>query len=213
MPQAVTTTIVGLLLALASMSNAGGESASAAGPLAQARRLIEAKDYRSAMTILEDLLLEADATEKPAITALLKQTYQVLARQAQAAGRDRDAAHYLDNIAILTGTRPARIRSSRHDLYLRQPAHSRRALAILQRRAPRPCENLAVPGHRFPGRRPARRQRSCSSRPLSLSLQECPHPNQCERGHPRPSHPSRARRVWSGAGPWLFGTHPGTPDA
>jgi len=106
MPQAVTTTIVGTLLALASLAYARDEGASA-GSLAQARRLIEAKDYRSAMTVLEDLLIEAEATERPAIAGLLKQAYEVLARQAQAAGRDRDAAYYRDNIAILEGTRPA----------------------------------------------------------------------------------------------------------
>jgi hypothetical protein len=104
MPQAVTMMIVGSLLALGSMAYAGGKAPTAAGSLAQARRLIEANDYASAMTFLEDLLIEAEANERPAIAGLLKQAYEVLARQAETAGRDRDAAHYRDNIAILEGT-------------------------------------------------------------------------------------------------------------
>jgi hypothetical protein len=106
MPQAVTTTFLVALLAFSPTTRAGGEAPAATGSLAQARRLIEAKDFTSATTMLEDLLIEADASEKPAITGLLKQTYEALARQAQDAGRDRDAAHYRDNIAILEGTGP-----------------------------------------------------------------------------------------------------------
>jgi hypothetical protein len=101
MPQAVTTTIVGAFLAFAFVPYAPGESATVVGSLAQARRLVEAKDYSSAMTVLEDLLIDAEGSEKPAITGLLKECYSELARQAEAAGKDRDAAHYRDNIAIL----------------------------------------------------------------------------------------------------------------
>ena len=59
------------------------------------------------MTVLEDLLVEAEAKEKPAILDLLRQSYTELARQAQLSGREREAAHYRDNLAILDQGRPA----------------------------------------------------------------------------------------------------------
>jgi len=101
MRQAVTTMIVGISLALAPLARAGGAGTDATGSIAQARRLIEAKDHAAAMIVLEDLLLEAEAKEKPAIVDLLRQTYAELARQAHLSGRERDAAHYRDNLAIL----------------------------------------------------------------------------------------------------------------
>ncbi len=107
MRQAVTTVIMGISLVLAPLTRAGGAGTDATGSIAQARRLIEAKDFAAAMTVLEDLLIEAEAKEKPAIVDLLRQSYAELARQAQLSGRGRDAAHYRDNLAILDQGRPA----------------------------------------------------------------------------------------------------------
>ncbi|MFI5460635.1 MAG: peptidase MA family metallohydrolase [Isosphaerales bacterium] len=109
MRQAVTTMIVGILLALAPLTRAGDGGTDATGSIAQARRLIEAKDHASATMVLEDLLLEARAKDKAAILDLLRQSYTVLARQAQGAGRERDAAHYRDNLAILDQGHPGTI--------------------------------------------------------------------------------------------------------
>ena len=115
MRQAVTTTIVGLLLGLSPLTRAEGGGTDATGSIAQARRLIEAKDHASAMIVLEDLLLEAHAKDKPAIVDLLRQSYKVLARQAEEAGRDGDAAHYRDNLAILEKVRPGTISADSAD--------------------------------------------------------------------------------------------------
>ena len=71
-----------------------------------ARRLLDAKDYASAATLLEDLLLESGAKERTEILGMLKQSYEVLAREAEAAGREREAADYRDNLAILGASQP-----------------------------------------------------------------------------------------------------------
>jgi hypothetical protein len=101
MRQAVTTSIVCISLALTLVAHASDGGANTAGVLAQARRLIEAKDYSSAIVLLEDLLPDADVKDRPAILELLRRSYRVMAQAAKAAGRERDAAHYLDNLAII----------------------------------------------------------------------------------------------------------------
>jgi len=111
MRQAVTTVIVGIVLALAPPTRAGDGRIAPTGSIAQARRLIDAKDYASATTVLEDLLLEAESQDKPAIVDLLRKSYAAMARQAQAEGRERDAAHYRDNLAILDQGHPGTIPS------------------------------------------------------------------------------------------------------
>ena len=201
MPQAVTTTIVGALLALVSTTYARGDTSPASGSVDQARRLVEAKDYAGAMTVLEDLLIDANTLDKPAITGLLKQTYETLARQAQAAGRDRDAAHYRDNIAILGGTLPDAILGG--TVPGSEPARpARRAPAVpadskpprpeTARRATRPPPwQPAHPHHRLAAQSPARRLRSCSGLRLSPSPQKLRRPNEAADDHRRLSQPNR----------------------
>lgn len=108
MRKAVTTVIVCICLGLASAARAGDAASEAAGTIARARRLVDAKDYASATTLLEDLLLEAPARERSAVLGILRQCYEVMAREAESAGRDREAAHYRDNLAILGADQPAR---------------------------------------------------------------------------------------------------------
>jgi hypothetical protein len=102
MRQAVTTIITAITLAFSLAAHASHEQSGAPATIAQAKRLIEAKDYAPAANFLEDLLAEADATDNPAILELLRQSYQAMAREAKAAGRDREAAYFLDNLAIIT---------------------------------------------------------------------------------------------------------------
>ena len=110
MRQAATTVTVCLCFAVAAPARGGdGASDAAAGTIARATRLIDAKDYASATTLLEDLLLESGAEERPAILGILKQSYEVMATQAEAAGREREAAHYRDNLAILSASPPQRV--------------------------------------------------------------------------------------------------------
>jgi Peptidase MA superfamily len=108
MRQAATTVTVCFCLVLASSARGGDRASAASDTIDRARRLIDAKDYASAATLLEDLLLEAGARERSVILAVLKQSYEALARQAEAAGRDREAAYYRDNLAILNTSPPAR---------------------------------------------------------------------------------------------------------
>jgi hypothetical protein len=107
MRQAVTTMIVGLSLALSTVARVSALAADAAGTIDRARRLIEAKDYSPATILLEDLLPEADANERRSILDLLRQSYEAMAREAKAAGNDREAAHLQDNIAIINRARGA----------------------------------------------------------------------------------------------------------
>jgi hypothetical protein len=101
MHHAVTTGIVCFCLVLAQAAPAGEGTSDAAATIAQALRLIDAKDYTAATTLLEDLLLEVKAKDRAKILGILRQSYEVMAREALAAGRDREAAHYRDNLAIL----------------------------------------------------------------------------------------------------------------
>ena len=107
MRQAVTTMIVGLSLALSPVARVFATATDAAGTIARARRLIEAKDYSPATILLEDLLPEADAKERLSILDLLRESYEAMARDAKAAGNDREAANLQDNIAIINRARGA----------------------------------------------------------------------------------------------------------
>ncbi len=96
---AISAGVFFLGLSLAAHVHADGSDSAAA--LAQAKRLIDARELAPAALLLEDRLLDADPRERPAIVALLRRTYEVMAREAKAAGRDRDAAHFQDNLAII----------------------------------------------------------------------------------------------------------------
>jgi hypothetical protein len=101
MRQAKRTMVVCLYLASLPVVEATGAGIDPAGTIAQAERLIKAKDYSPAVALLEDLLAEAEPKVRPAILDLLRKSYDVMARDAKAAGRDREAAHYRDNLAII----------------------------------------------------------------------------------------------------------------
>jgi hypothetical protein len=101
MRQAVTAMILGVSLALVVAGRSRGDGTDVAATIDRARRLIQANDHSSAITVLEEALLEAQVKDRAAILDLLRQSYEVLARQAEASGRSRDAAHYRDNLAIL----------------------------------------------------------------------------------------------------------------
>ena len=105
MRQAAQTMMVGLFLVVSSVAPLSAAATDAAGTIAQAKRLVEAKNYAQAATLLEDLLAEADARQRRSILELLRQSYEAMAREAKAAGNDREAAHLLDNIAIIDQSR------------------------------------------------------------------------------------------------------------
>ena len=108
MRQAATTMTLCFCMVLASSARGTDDAGAAAGTIDRARRLIDAKDNASAAALLEDLLLEAGARERPMILPLLRQSYEVLAHAAEAAGNEREAAYYRDNLAILNASPGAR---------------------------------------------------------------------------------------------------------
>jgi hypothetical protein len=105
MRQAVTTMVMGVSLALVLAGRARGDGADVAATVDRARRLIQANDHSSAITFLEEALVEANAKDRSAIVDLLRQSYEAMARQAEASGRSREAIHYRDNLAILNRSR------------------------------------------------------------------------------------------------------------
>ena len=105
MRQAFTTMVLGLVIALLPLATVSAMAGDATGAIGQAGRLIEAKSYSLATTLLEDLLPEANANDRRSILDLLHQAYEGLAREAKAAGNERAAAHFQDNIAIIDRSR------------------------------------------------------------------------------------------------------------
>ncbi len=83
------------LLLLAQIAAAGNPKA-----LDEAHRLLDRNEARAAAEILEAALPTA-ASDRPALLQLLRQAYESAARQAEAAGKPRDAEQFRDNLAIL----------------------------------------------------------------------------------------------------------------
>ncbi|APW59568.1 peptidase MA family metallohydrolase [Paludisphaera borealis] len=69
--------------------------------IAQARKQIASKNLKAAAVALEDALGDSRGDDRKAILDLLKQTYQSLIREAQAAGKTQEADLYTDDLAIL----------------------------------------------------------------------------------------------------------------
>ncbi len=111
MRKAATTFAVAYSLALLVPTLSRGAAADATGAIAQARRLIEANDHAAAAALLEDALSEAQTKDRPTIVQLLRQSYSVMAKRAEEAGRKREAAHYRDNLAILNRDQEPPVRS------------------------------------------------------------------------------------------------------
>ena len=124
------------LLAIVSTTYARGDTSPASGSVDQAPRLVEAKDYAGAMTVLEDLLIDANTLDKPAITGLLKQTYETLApgsggrTRPRCGSLPRQHCHPRGACQMPSSGEPCpeASRPDRHDAHLRRrPTQSRRA--------------------------------------------------------------------------------------
>jgi len=115
MRKAATTLAVACSLAILVSTLAHGAPLDAAGAIAQARRLIEANDHPAAVVLLEDALIEAQSKDRPTIVHLLRQSYTVMAKRAEDAGRTREAAYYRDNLAILNRDQEPPARSKQSD--------------------------------------------------------------------------------------------------
>jgi hypothetical protein len=95
------TLIMAVSLSFCSFTESNDPVTDAAASIAQARRLIDARDYASASTLLEDLLPASDPADTSAILDLLRKSYEALAREAKAAGREREEARFQENLAII----------------------------------------------------------------------------------------------------------------
>ena len=113
MRQAVTKLILGLCLVLAPPGVGQRRTGRGRGTDRPARRLIREGDRAAAVTLLEDTLAECPAADRPALLVLLRQSYEAMARQAEAAGRADDAAEYRDNLSILDRARDAAPRDAK----------------------------------------------------------------------------------------------------
>jgi hypothetical protein len=147
MRQAVTTITAALFLAFLPVGQATAAGSDAAAAIAQAKRLIDAKDYSTATILLEDLLPDASAGDKPAILELLRRSYQIMARDAKAAGRDREAAHLLDNLAIIAKAPGAAAPAKPSEERPRIPALTRSPIPATQEPSPE-VVNPPKPGPR-----------------------------------------------------------------
>ncbi len=110
MRKAATKLVAAGLFAVLSSTLVRGAAFDEAGSIAHARRLIEANDHAAAAAVLEDALIDAETKDRPAIVQLLRQSYAVMAKEAEAAGRKREAAHYRDNLAILNRNQEPAVR-------------------------------------------------------------------------------------------------------
>ncbi len=137
MRQAVTTIIAVSFLVISPAARANDQGLDAGATIAQARRLIDAKDYSPATELLEDLLPETNATDRQVILELLRQTYGAMAREAKAAGRDREAAHLLDNLAIIARMPGLGASTKPTAETPRKPAPPQRRRPIPRRKMPR----------------------------------------------------------------------------
>jgi hypothetical protein len=72
--------------------------------LARARALLTREDGRAAAALLEAALPAATAELRAQVLRELRRAYELAATQAEAAGRDREAEAYRDNLRILTRT-------------------------------------------------------------------------------------------------------------
>ncbi len=106
MRQVVTTMIAVLSLAFASNAGAQDQELGTAAKIAEARRFVAAEDFASATSLLEELLFEAGASDKPTVIELLRVCYEPMAQQAEASGRARDAGYFRENLAIINRHHP-----------------------------------------------------------------------------------------------------------
>ncbi|MDG3002203.1 hypothetical protein [Paludisphaera mucosa] len=98
------------LLFVATIAPAALAAGGPADAVAQARKLIAAKDLKAASGVLEEAIGAAPAPagdDRKALVDLLKETYKGLIRDAKAAGTPQVAASYEDDLAILEAAAPA----------------------------------------------------------------------------------------------------------
>jgi len=97
----IALTLVVLSVSGETLSAAPGASEGASEVLDQARTLLANRESQKAAAILEESLPGSTPTDRGDMVSLLRQAYQNLISQAEAAGKAREVAEYRDNLAIL----------------------------------------------------------------------------------------------------------------
>lgn len=94
--------LIALTLVVLSVSGETlGAATGASEVLDQARTLLANRESQKAAAILEEALPGSTPTDRGDMVSLLRQAYQNLISQAEAAGKAREVAEYRDNLAIL----------------------------------------------------------------------------------------------------------------
>jgi len=90
-----------MLLVLSVFGKPLGAATGASEILDQARTLVANREYQKAAALLEEGLPGSPPADRGDMVGLLRQAYQNLISQAEAAGKAREAAEYRDDLAIL----------------------------------------------------------------------------------------------------------------
>ena len=181
------------LLLLAQFAAAGNPEA-----LDQAHRLLERNEARAAAEILEAALPTA-ASDRPALLQLLRQAYESAARQAEAAGKPRDAEQFRDNLAILNRKPKPKDKPPADEALKRASDEALKQAESSQTRVPAeaPPEKIEAPSLPAP-EKPAERRRAAPGVASSLGLDSaCNSDSQARRQSPsRSTSRRRMRPSW-----------------
>jgi hypothetical protein len=164
MRHALTAMMVGVAMVCPFCLSVGSAESGADGAIAEARKQIRAGQYAAAVSALEDALAVAPRPVRPVILDLLGQAYQELIKKAEAAGRPRDAAHYRENLAIVSQSRALNARAP-----LVMPRKESDAAPVAR---PSPSKEIALVGPMTSGRPNAR-----DSKAIAIAPRIDPTPN------------------------------------
>ena len=172
------------LLLLAQFAAAGNPEA-----LEQAHRLLERNEARAAAEILEAALPTA-ASDRPALLQLLRQAYESAARQAEAAGKPRDAELFRDNLAILNRKPNLKDKPPSDEALERASNEALKQAESSQTRVPAETDPRADRGPEPPRPRETRRERRAAPGvAASLGLDSTGNSDSQACRHPRAERP------------------------
>src|SRR5271157_5890730 len=135
-----------MLLVLSVFGETLGAATGASEILDQARTLVANREYQKAAAMLEEGLPGSPPADRGDMVGLLRQAYQNLISQAEAAGNAREAAEYRDNLAILeqVPAKPSVNPARPNPAHASDPSPALPAPAATDPR-PQPADSLPVP--------------------------------------------------------------------
>jgi len=135
-----------MLLVLSVFGKTLGAATGASEILDQARTLVANREYQKAAAMLEEGLPGSPLADRGDMVGLLRQAYQNLISQAEAAGKAREAAEYRDNLAILeqVPAKPSVNPARPNPAHAPDPSPALPAPAATDPR-PQPADSLRIP--------------------------------------------------------------------